>query len=449
MQKNIYIQLLEKELIPACGCTEPMAFALAAALARKHAPGEVKEIHIKGSGLMMTGVQAVLIPNSHGKHGGYLSAAMGIVGGDADLDMEVLTKITDDDLKEAEALAKRLCDAGKFTQELELNVPSIYLSVNLITDKHNSTVVLQNEHNGICYVEADGKVLLDTRDINPVTEALKKNNVDNSILTIPKILEFCNTVAIEELDHIKYAMELTQKICQDGIDNPLGMQCGRTLLQNMEKGLVAKDEFNYTIAWTIAGLDARMGGTSFSAMSNTGSGNQGIICTMAPMAAGKFRNESEEKIIRAVTLSNLMNIYLDYRSHEYAHLSPECYCGAVAPAAAACGVAYLRGDNADALNKIVRTGLGNQAGVICDGAKPSCAFRAYTGLFATLHAMLLVEQGISTGSTEGIVHESADVTIDNIYRLQKETMSHTDEFVWKIKTEQKTICQLFLSDSLV
>lgn len=303
-----------------------MAFALAAALARKHTPGEVKEIHIKGSGLMMTGVQAVLIPNSHGKHGGYLSAAMGIVGGDADLDMEVLTKITDDKLKEAEALAKRLCDAGKFTQELELNVPSIYLSVNLITDKHNATVVLQNEHNGICFVEADGKVLLDTRNINPVTEALKKNNVDNSILTIPKIVEFCNTVPLEELGHIKYAMELTQKICQDGIDNPLGMQCGRTLLQNMKKGLVAKDEFNYTIAWTIAGLDARMGGTSFSAMSNTGSGNQGIICTMAPMAAGKFRKESEEKIIRAVTLSNLMNIYLDYRSHEYVHLSPECSC---------------------------------------------------------------------------------------------------------------------------
>ena len=158
------------------------------------------------------------------------------------------------------------------------------------------------------------------------------------------------------------------------------------------------------------------------------------------MAACKWRKESEEKIIRAVTLSNLMNIYLDYRSNEYAHLSPKCYCGGVAPAAAACGVAYLRGDSAQVLNDIVRTGLGNQAGIICDGAKPSCAFRAYTGLFATLHAMLLAEQGIATGSTEGIVHESADVTIDNIYRLQKETMSHTDEFVWKIKQEQKTIC---------
>ena len=333
-----------------------------------------------------------------------------------------------------------MLDTGTFTQDLEVNVPSIYLSTNIVTDQHNATVVLQNEHNGICYIEADGKVILDTRDINPVTEALEKNHVDNSILTIPKIVEFCDTVELDQLDHIRYAMKLTKDICQDGLDNPLGMQCGRVLMQNMDKGLVAKDEFNYTLAWTIAGLDARMGGTSFTAMSNTGSGNQGIICTMAPMAAGEWRKESEEKIIRAVTLANLMNIYLDYRSNEYAHLSPECYCGGVAPAAAACGVAYLRGDNADVLNDIVRTSLGNQAGIICDGAKPSCAFRAYTGLFATLHAMLLAEQGIATGSTEGIVHDSADVTIDNIYRLQKETMSHTDEFVWKIKQEQKTIC---------
>ena len=440
MEKSIYLQLLEKELIPACGCTEPMAFALAAALARKYAPGEIKEIHLKGSGLMVTGVQAVLIPNSHGRHGGFISTAMGVVAGNPDDDMEVLTKITDADLEEAEKLVKRLLDAGTFTQDLEVNVPSIYLSTNIVTDQHNATVVLQNEHNGICYIEADGKVILDTRDINPVTEALEKNHVDKSILTIPKIVEFCDTVELDQLDHIRYAMKLTKDICQDGLDNPLGMQCGRVLMQNMDKGLVAKDEFNYTLAWTIAGLDARMGGTSFTAMSNTGSGNQGIICTMAPMAAGEWRKESEEKIIRAVTLANLMNIYLDYRSNEYAHLSPECYCGGVAPAAAACGVAYLRGDNADVLNDIVRTSLGNQAGIICDGAKPSCAFRAYTGLFATLHAMLLAEQGIATGSTEGIVHDSADVTIDNIYRLQKETMSHTDEFVWKIKQEQKTIC---------
>lgn len=440
MSKNIFVQLLEKELISACGCTEPMAYALAAATARKYAPGKIKEIHIEGSGLMVTGVQAVLIPNSKGRHGGFISAAMGVIAGDPDLDMEVLTKITDEDLVASEKLVDELLADGMFTQELIPNVPSIYLSVNVVSDEHSAIVVLQNEHNGICYIEADGSVILDTRDINPVTQAMEQNNVDNSVLTISAIYDFCDTVDLGELNIIKDAMKITRVICQDGLDNPLGMQCGRTLKANMDNGSLSKDEINYTLAWTIAGLDARMGGTSYSAMSNTGSGNQGIICTMAPLAAGEFRGDSEEKIIRAVTLSNLMNIYLDYRSNEYAHLSPECYCGGVAPAAAACGVAYLHGDSKEVLNDIVRTSLGNQAGIICDGAKPSCAFRAYTGLFASLHAMLFAERGIATGNTEGIVHESADVTIDNIYRLQKECMSNTDAFVWKIKKEQKTIC---------
>jgi len=440
MAKNVYIQLLEKELIPACGCTEPVAFGLSGALARRHAPGEIKAIHIKGSGLMVTGVQAVLIPNTHGKHGGFLSCALGIVAGDPDLDMEVLTKVTDADVAKAEQLIAKLQAADAFTQELETDVPSIYLSTTLITDQHTATVVLQNEHDGICYIEADGKVVLDTRDVNPVTKALEDNHIDASALTIPAIYEFCHTVDLSELGHIRKAMEITQQICQDGVDKPLGMQCGRKLLQNMEQGISGKDEINYTVGWTIAGLDARMGGTSYSAMSNTGSGNQGIECTMPPMAAGKYRGDSEEQIIRAVALANLMNIYLDYRSKEYAHLSPECYCGGVAPCAGACGVAYLHGDGPEVMNDIIRTSLGNQAGLICDGAKPSCAFRAYTGLFAALTAMQLAEQGIATGDTEGIVHKSADVTIDNIYRLQKDTMEHTTDFVWKIKKEQKTIC---------
>ena len=432
MEKNIYLQLLEKELIPACGCTEPMAFALAAALARKYAPGEIKEIHLKGSGLMVTGVQAVLIPNSHGRHGGFISTAMGVVAGNPDDDMEVLTKITDADLEEAEKLVKRLLDAGTFTQDLEVNVPSIYLSTNIVTDQHNATVVLQNEHNGICYIEADGKVILDTRDINPVTEALEKNHVDNSILTIPKIVEFCDTVELDQLDHIRYAMKLTKDICQDGLDNPLGMQCGRVLMQNMDKGLVAKDEFNYTLAWTIAGLDARMGGTSFTAMSNTGSGNQGIICTMAPMAAGEWRKESEEKIIRAVTLANLMNIYLDYRSNEYAHLSPECYCGGVAPAAAACGVAYLRGDNADVLNDIVRTSLGNQAGIICDGAKISCAAKIASSLDAAFLAHHLAMNDQAYAPYTGILQEEVSETIMEVGAIGKDGMKETDKEILRI-----------------
>jgi L-cysteine desulfidase len=224
------------------------------------------------------------------------------------------------------------------------------------------------------------------------------------------------------------------------MENAYGLQVARTVQDNIDKGLIAKDEITHVLMWTTAGLDARMGGSGYTAMSNTGSGNQGIICTMAPVAAGDYRNASEEEIIRAAALSNLLNIYLDYRSNEYAHLSPMCYCSGVAPVAAASGVAYLHGATRKQISDIIRSSLGNLAGVICDGAKPSCAFRSYTGLSGALQAMLMAEKGLSSSSIEGVVHDTVDGTIENIYRLQKECMSFTDEFVWNVKKKQGAIC---------
>ena len=135
------------------------------------------------------------------------------------------------------------------------------------------------------------------------------------------------------------------------------------------------------------------------------------------------------------TLANM-----DYRSNEYAHLSPMCYCSGVAPAAAASGVAYLHGATREQISDIIRTSLGNLAGVICDGAKPSCAFRSYTGLNGALQAMLMAEKGLSSSSIEGVVHDTVDGTIENIYQLQKQCMSATDEFVFKVKKKQGTLC---------
>ena len=224
------------------------------------------------------------------------------------------------------------------------------------------------------------------------------------------------------------------------MDNPYGIQVARTIKDNIKKGVIAEDEITNILMWTIAGLDARMGGSDYPAMSNTGSGNQGILSSMAPMAAGEYLKRSEDEITRAVAFSNLINIYLDYRSNEYAHLSPMCYCSGVATAAAASGVAYLHGASKEQISDVLRTSLGNMAGAICDGAKPSCAFRSYTGLAGSLHAMLMAEKGLSSSSIEGIVHDTVDGTIENIYQLQKQCMSTTDEFVCQVKKRQGTLC---------
>ena len=441
MEKNAFVQVLETELIPALGCTEPVAFALNAATARKYAPGEIKRITMEGSGLMVIGVQSVGIPNTGGKRGGFLSTVLGVLAGDADLDMEVLNKVTEADVEAAEKLIEELVSAGKISLDLTTPAPAIYLKTTLETDLHTVTVSLWNEHNGVKFIEQDGKILLGSREEETaVLEAQAGEIFDASFLSVESIYDFCTNCDISELAHIKTAIELTRGVCKDGLENVYGLEVARTLQENIDKGLIADDEITHILKWTTAGLDARMGGSGYPAMSNTGSGNQGIISSMAPIAAGDYRKASEEEIMRAVAMSNLMNIYLDYRSNEYAHLSPMCYCSGVAPVAAASGVAFLHGATKQQISDFARTTLGNLAGVICDGAKPSCAFRSYTGLCGALQAMLMAEKGLSASSIEGIVADTLDDTIENIYQLQKQCMSTTDEFVFKVKKKQGTIC---------
>ncbi|MCG8685488.1 MAG: L-serine ammonia-lyase, iron-sulfur-dependent, subunit alpha [Desulfobacterales bacterium] len=441
MEKDAFVKVMKDELIPALGCTEPVAFALNAATARKYAPGEIKHIHLEGSGLMVIGVQSVGIPNTGGKRGGFLSTVLGIIAGDADLDMEVLSKVTQTDVKNAEELIEELVEEGKLTIDMVTPAPSIYLKTTVETDKHTAIVSMWSEHNGIKYIEQDGKVLLGNREEEAAAfDTEKANHVDSSFLSVESIYDFCTNCDISELAHIKTAIELTRGVCKDGMETGYGLQVARTLQEQIDKGLVANDEITHILKWTTAGLDARMGGSDYTAMSNTGSGNQGIICSMAPIAAGDFRNCSEAEIMRAVALSNLINIYLDYRSNEYAHLSPMCYCSGVAPAAAASGVAFLHGASKQQISDTIRTVLGNLAGVICDGAKPSCAFRSYTGLSGALQAMLMAEKGLSSSSIEGVVHDTVDGTIENIYQLQKDCMATTDEFVFKVKRKQGTLC---------
>jgi len=441
MPKNAFVQVMENELIKALGCTEPVAFALNGAVARKYAPGEIRRITMEGSGLMVIGVQSVGIPNTGGKRGGFLSTVLGVLAGDAGLDMEVLNKVTETDVIAAEKLIEELIAAAKITLDLTTPAPAIYLRTTVETDQHTVTVSLWNEHNGVKYIEQDGKTLLGSREEEAaVLEAQAGEIFDASFLSVESIYDFCTNCDISELAHIETAIELTRGVCKDGLDNAYGLEVARTLQDNIDKGLIAEDEITHILKWTTAGLDARMGGSGYPAMSNTGSGNQGIISSMAPIAAGEYREASEEEIMRAVAMANLMNIYLDYRSNEYAHLSPMCYCSGVAPVAAASGVAFLHGATKEQIFDLARTTLGNLAGVICDGAKPSCAFRSYTGLCGALQSMLMAEKGLSSSSIEGVVADTLDDTIENIYLLQKECMSTTDEFVFKVKKKQGTIC---------
>jgi len=426
MENNIFVQLMDKEITSGAGCGEWKAFGLATATARKYAPGEIRHICVEGSPLLVIGVQTILIPHTGGKRGGMLSTAMGAICGDPSLGLGVLNTVTEADVKAAEELVA----TGKISINMDSTAPDVYLKTVMETDQHTVTVIISGAYNSIKYVELDGKALIDVRED-------QKNDLDCSSLSVDSIYDYCKNCDLSELDRFNNLIKLTREISKDGLDNPYGMQVGRTLQENIEKGFIAKDEVEHILMWTVSGIDARMNGSCHASVGNTGSASQGHIICAAPIAAGEYRGCSEEEIIRAVTMSNLLNIYMDYLTKEYAHLSPMCYCGSVGVAAAIGGVAYLHDFTKKQITDLLRSVLGTLPGIICDGAsKPICALRVYTGMSGALQAMLIVEKGISIQGYEGIVNDSLEVTLDNIYRLQKECMSNVNDFVFKIKTEQ-------------
>lgn len=442
-EKNIFLQVLDRELIPALGCTEPVGFALITAIARKYAPGEVKRIDIECDGLDAVGVQAVGIPKTNGKHGGYLSSALGVIAGRPELGMLVLDNVTEADVKAAEEMVARgICS-------VEMVVPgasksNLYIRATVETDQHTAVAMMEGSHDESCinYIEADGEVILDKRVSGENQElSVPYQEMDFSVFNLDHIYDFCKTCAMEDLGKIREAIRLNRRVCEDGLENPLGLQVARTLKENVEKGAVTEGEIAHILTWTISGLDARMGGSDYPAMINTGSGNQGIIVTIAPVAAAEYTGRSEDEAIRAAAMANLVNIWIHYHSQDYAYAPPQCYCGTSACTAAACGVAFLHGFTKKQIADIVCTSMGILPGVICDGAKPSCALRAMTGLSGALEAMMMAEKGIRTSRYDGLVNDSPEVTMNNIYRLQKDCMdTKMSSLLWKIKKEQNTIC---------
>lgn len=436
MSKDFFKELLDKEASPALGCTEPMMFALAGAITRKHAPGTIKRVDMVGCGLMVTGVQAVGIPKTGGKTGAFLAAAVGIINGDADACKEVLRNITPANVKAAEELVQ----SAEFTLDMDNSTgKQVYFKLTLTTDQHVATVIFEDEHHTWTYLEVDKKVLVDNR--RPAGEKLiPANDIDWNLFTIENAYNWCKTAPISEFGRAKEAVDMNTVVAKDGLENERGIQTARVLLQNVKDGFVAGDEITHILAWGTAGADARMGGSDYPTMVSTASGNQGLMVVMAPWACAQYRSMSEEDGYRAVAFALLMNTYMKYLSKEYVYMPPTCSCATTAAPAGAAGVAFLHGLTPQQINDMLCTAQVQMAGVVCDGAKPSCAFRMFVALFGSLEAMMMAEQGIRATNVEGFVHNDLKITLENLYRLQHDVLHNkVDAILWDIVKEQKVI----------
>lgn len=406
---QIYVQILKEELVTAMGCTEPIAISYAAARARA-VLGELPEkIVVKASGSMIKNVKSVVVPNTGGLRGIEAAAAAGVVCGNENKKLEVLSEIESEDIERI----KGYLGQADIKVEYQETGRTFDLSVCVYKEHSQASVRITDYHTNIVQIEKNWEFIRD--DLKD--EKIEKANRD--VLSMENIWEFVRCADIEDVkETLDKQIECNMKIAREGIRGNYGANIGSILLKMEGDAVQVRAK-----AMAAAGSDARMNGCGLPVVINSGSGNQGITCSVPVLVYGESLNCDIEKIYRALLLSNLTAIYI---KAGIGTLS--AYCGAVsAGAAAGAGIAYLHGGGYEEIKHTVVNALAIVSGIVCDGAKASCAAKIASSVEAGIvgYYMYLNEQEFCAG--EGIVAEGIDRTIENIGILGKEGMKETNK----------------------
>ncbi|MFQ2015098.1 L-cysteine desulfidase family protein [Aeromonas veronii] len=416
-----YLQIIQQVVKPALGCTEPIAAAYAAAVATRQLGCEPGRLEVAVSDNLYKNSMGVYVPGT-GKIGLAIAAAAGAIGGNADAGLEVLAAIQPEQVERAQ----QLIDAGKVQVSRTAAPEFIFCRVTVYgTDEHgeehSAEVTLCGGHTRIVEQRRDGEVTFTADQSQGGATGSICDGVD---ISIAAIYEFATQVEFEQIRFILKASELNGKLSAEGMNNPYGLEIGRTMQQNINAGLIGEDVMNRIVMMTAAASDARMGGATLPAMSNFGSGNQGIAATIPVMVIAERFAASEEQLARALIMSHLGAIYI--KSH-YPPLS--AFCGnTVTSAAASMAMVYLAGGSFEQSCFAIQNVLSDSAGMVCDGAKASCAMKVSTSSGAAVRGFLMALNSHSV-SGQGIVAGDVDQTIRNVGQMVKEGMSATDSTI--------------------
>ena len=417
-----HLSILRSELVVALGCTEPIAIAYAAAKARELL-GELPEHCVcYCSGNIVKNVMGVTVPNSGGLKGIDVAALLGVVGGKADQELAVLDGITDEDrAKVREMLRDKVCEC-----KLIENVATLYIVVELRAGEHSALVEIQNTHRNITRMMKDGKEIF-RKEAENAEE--KKEHGDKSLLTVDNIIEFADAVSAEELEPvIGPQIEHNMAICREGLEHPYGAQVGRILIEGNDHPTVGLK----SRAYAAAGSDARMNGCPMPVVINSGSGNQGITVSVPVVIYAENAGASREKLLKSLAVANLIAL------HQKNYIgSLSAYCGVVSAACgAACGICYLLDHPASVLRATITNTIATVGGMVCDGAKSSCAAKISTALQTALLGMKMGVHNSAFQPGEGLVKENVEDTIFNIGRMGRVGMKSTDLEILNIMLER-------------
>lgn len=419
-----YINVLKEELIPAMGCTEPIAIAYAGAIAREHLGCLPERVEIEVSGNIIKNVKSVIVPNTGGLRGIEVAAAAGIVAGDAAKELKVISEVS----TEAVAVIHKFLESTPITVNFSDSKKIFDIMITVYGNGHSAYVRICEFHTNIVEIREDDKYVLQ-KDI-AVEDSL--GFTDRGFMNVQEIIEFADTARIEDVkDILDLQIECNVNISEEGLAGDYGANIGKVLL----KTYGTDDVKIRAKAKAAAGSDARMNGCEMPVVINSGSGNQGITASIPVIEYAKELGVSDEKRYRALLVSNLITIHL---KSAIGRLS--AYCGAVsAGCASGAGIAYLYGGGVDEVSHTIVNSLAITSGIICDGAKASCAAKIATAIDAGILGYNMYKEGQQFYGGDGIVSKGVENTIKNVGQLAKEGMATTDQEILKIMTKTQSI----------
>lgn len=413
---DAYVKILGEELVPAMGCTEPIALAYAAAKAREVLGAMPEKVEIEVSGSIIKNVKSVIVPNTNHLKGIPAAATAGIVAGKAEKELEVIAEVSPE---EVEAMAKFMETVPIEVKHVDSGI-TFEIIVTVFNGEDYAKVRIANYHTNIVLVEKNGEKLVDI----PVEGENEEGLTDRSLLDVESIWDFVNTMDVNDVKEIlDRQIEYNTAIAQEGLKGDYGANIGSVLLDTYGDDVRTRAK-----AMAAAGSDARMNGCELPVIINAGSGNQGMTCSLPVLEYAKEFGADEDKTYRALALSNLIAIH---QKTGIGRLS--AYCGAVsAGAAAGAGIAYLCGGGyKEVIHTVVNT-LAITSGIVCDGAKASCAAKIASSVDAGILGYNMYKRGQQFYAGDGLVSKGVEPTIENIGRLGREGMRETNEDIIKI-----------------
>lgn len=415
-----YVQILKEELVPAMGCTEPIAISYCAAKAKTILGCLPEHALVEVSGNIIKNVKSVIVPNTNGLKGIEAAAAAGIVAGDPDRVLEVIADVTE----EQKLKIKEYLDRGVIRVKPLETDEILDIIVHVYGEGHEVLVRIANYHTNIVLIRKDGETLY---EIGGTAAKEETNQADRNLLSVEDIVDFADTADLGDVREIlERQIVCNTAVAEEGLNNPWGANVGKVLLKTYGDDIKVRAR-----AMAAAGSDARMSGCEMAVIINSGSGNQGMTASLPVIAYARELKVSEEKLYRALLVSNLITIH---QKTGIGRLS--AYCGAVsAGCGAGCGIAYLHGGDFRCIAHTLVNALAIVSGIVCDGAKPSCAGKIASAVDAGILGYEMYCEGQQFRGGDGIISKGVENTIHNISRLGSVGMKETDKEIIHIMTD--------------